>query len=165
MDGKPLGSFNVGERSVSAISFIGQNRVLFQGRSGETEIRDFSGKVLRKLKKPGRALGEKRKVSTDGSRLLYDSFTRRVGLTQTIREDVLAVTTMGMSGDGEVPNGEAVRVTDTGSGKWCFEWYGKENLLPPFMDHADIDPFGRLVAILRLGTLSVFKLPDACTRE
>jgi hypothetical protein len=163
LDGKLLGSFEVGERSVSAISFLGQDRILFAERSGGTEIRDFNGKVLRKLKKPDRALGEKTKVSTDGSRLLFESFTRRVGRAQTIMEDLLLVPTMGMRGDGYVPNGEVVLVTDTGSGKRCFEWYGKENLLLPFVDHADIDPSGRLVAIMTQGKLTVFKLPNACT--
>lgn len=121
IDGKLLGSFEVGERSVSAISFLGQDRILVGG----PEIRDFNGKVLRKLKKPVRALGERTKVSTDGSRLLYDSFTRRLGLAQTIKDDALLIPSMGMEADGWVPNGEVVRVTDTGSGKRCFEWYGK----------------------------------------
>jgi hypothetical protein len=161
IDGKVLGSFELGETHVPTISFIGQDRILFGGM----EIRDFNGKVLRKLKGPGRALGEKTKVSTDGSRLLHDSFTRRVGLAQTIRDDALLVPTMGMEADGWVPNGEAVRVTDTGSGKRCFEWYGKENLLSPFEDHADIDPSGRLVAIMTHATLAVFKLPDECTSK
>jgi hypothetical protein len=161
IDGKLLGSFEVGGQHVPTISFIGQDRILV----GEKEIRDFHGKVLRKFKEPGRALGEKTKASTDGSRLLFDSFTRRVGLAQTIMEDTLAVPTMGMRGDGYVPNGEVVRVTDTRSGKRCFEWYGKEDLLSPFMDHADIDPSGQLVAIMTRRNLAVFKLPDACTNQ
>lgn len=162
IDGNLLGSFEVGERSISAISFLGQDRILFEKKSGGPEIRDFNGKVLRKLKKPDRALGERTKVSTDGSRLLYDSFTRRVGLAQTIKEDALVVPTMGMSTDGYIPNGEVVRVIDTGSGKPCFEWYGKEKLLPPFGDHADVDPSGRLVAIMTQKSLAIYRLPDAC---
>jgi hypothetical protein len=158
IDGKLLGSFEVGETHVPTINFIGQDRILFGG----TEIRDFNGKVLRKLKKPDRALGEKTKVSTDGSRLLYDSFTRRVGLAQAIKEDALVVPTMGMSTDGYVPNGEVVRVIDTGSGKPCFEWYGKEKLLPPFADHADVDPSGQFVAIMTRKSLAIYRLPDAC---
>jgi hypothetical protein len=163
IDGKLLGSFVVdSEKSSPAISFLGQDRVLFEEGVGGLEIRDFSGKVLRKLKKPNRALGEKTKQSEDGSRLLYDSFTRRVGPTQTIKEDALAVATHGLSTDGDVPNGEVVRVIDTGSGRSCFEWYGKEKLLPAFGDHADVDPSGRLVAIMTQGTLTIFRLPDAC---
>jgi hypothetical protein len=56
-----------------------------------------------------------------------------------ISRKTLVVPTMGLSTDGYVPNGEDVRVIDTGSGKACFEWYGKEKLLPPFGDHADVD--------------------------
>lgn len=150
--GQIVGSFEVSGTHIPAISFLGPDRILF----GQTEIRDFDGKVLRKLKKPDRALGEKTTQSEDGSRLLFDSFTRRVGLAQTIKEDALVVPTLGMSADGYVPNGEVVRAIDTGSGKQCFEWYGTENLLAPFEDHADIDPSGRLVAILTRNTLAIF---------
>lgn len=164
MNGEPLGSFEVvlsRGRASPAISFLGQDRILFQG-SGNPEVRDFNGTVLRTLKKPDRALGERTKQSEDGSRLLYDSFTRRVGPAQTIKEKALVVPSMGMSTDGDVPNGEVVRVIDTASGKQCFEWYGKEKLLPPFVDHADIDPSGRLVAIMTQGTVAILRLPDAC---
>jgi hypothetical protein len=167
IDGKLLGSFEVnssGKNSRPTTIFLGQDRILFE-ESGRPEIRDFNGKVLRKLEKPDRALGERTKQSEDGSRLLYDSFTRRVGPAQTIKEDALVVATVGLSTDGYVPNGEVVRVIDTGSGKPCFEWYGKEKLLPPFVDHADIDPTGRFVAIMTQGTLGVFRLPEACTRK
>jgi hypothetical protein len=162
IDGKLLGSFEVSPRSSSTtFSFLGQNRILSK-EGGEPEIRDFNGKVLRKLKKPDRALGEKTKQSEDGSRLLYDSFTRRVRPAQTVREDALALATHGLSTDGDVPNGEVVRVIDTGSGKSCFEWYGEEKLLPPFGDHADVDPSGRLVAIMTQSVLAVFSLPETC---
>jgi hypothetical protein len=164
IDGKLLGSFEVGGKSSPTISFLGQDRILFELGSG-LEIRGFNGKVLRKLKKPGRALGERKKQSEDGSRLLYDSFTRRVGLAQTIKEDALVVPSMGMSTDGYVPNGEDVRVIDTGSGKACFEWYGKEKLLPPFGDHADVDPSGRLVAVMTQRALAIFRLPDTCATK
>ena len=71
--------------------------------------------------------------------------------------------TMGMSTDGDVPNGETVRVIDTRSGRPCFEWQAKAKLLPPFGYHADIDPSGRLVAILTQESLAIYRLPDACT--
>jgi hypothetical protein len=165
IDGKLLGSFEVGGRSSPAIGFLGQSRVLFEDGDGGQQIRDFNGKVLRKLKKPDRALGEKTKQSEDGSRLLYDSFTRRVGTAQTIREDALAAATLGLSTDGDVPNGEVVRVIDTGNGKPCFEWYGQEKLLPPFGDHADVDPSGRLIAIMTQRTIAIFRLPETCATE
>jgi hypothetical protein len=167
IDGKLLGSFEVDssvEHSTAPISFLGQDRILFHG-SGRPEIRDFNGKILRKLEKPDRALGERTKQSEDGSRLLYDSFTRRVGPAQSIKEDALVVATHGLSADGDAPNGEVVRVIDTGSGKPCFEWYGKEKLLPPFGDHADVDPSGRFVAIMTQGALAIFKLQDTCATK
>jgi hypothetical protein len=167
IDGKLLGSFGGDpsvEHSTAPISFLGQDRILFKG-SRRPEIRDFNGKVLRKLEKPDRALGEITKQSEDGARLLYDSFTRRVRPAQTIKEDALVAATHGLSSDGDVPNGEVVRVIDTGSGRPCFEWYGKEKLLPPFGDHADVDPSGRLVAIMTEGTLAIFGLPVTCATK
>jgi hypothetical protein len=164
IDGKLLGSFEVGGKTSPAITFLGQDRILFQGGGG-LEIRNFNGKVLRKLEKPERALGERKRQSEDGSRLLYDSFTRRVGPAQTIKEDAGALASTGLSTDGDVPNGEVVRVIDTESGKPCFEWYGKEKLLPPFGDHADVDPSGRLVAVMTQRDLAIFRLPDTCATK
>jgi hypothetical protein len=160
IDGELLGYFEVGKSSPT-ITFLGKDRILFE-EHGRPEIREFNGTVLRTLKKPDRALGERTRQSEDGSRLLYDSFTRHVGLTRAIMEDALVVPSAGMSTDGFVPNGEMVRVIDTKSGTRCFEWYGKQKLLPPFIDHADIDPSGRLVAIMAKGTLTIFSLPDTC---
>jgi hypothetical protein len=108
------------------------------------------------------ASGERTKQSLDATRVLHETFTRRVGAAQAFKEKALAVATMGMSTDGDVPNGEMIRVMDTRTGKRCFEWYGTEKLLPPFSDHADIDPSGRLVAIMTQGRLSIFALPDSC---
>jgi len=163
-DGKLLGSFNVRlsrGNSAPAISFLGADRILFND-GGALVIRDFNGVALRTLKKPGRALGERTKQSADGSRLLFDSFTRRLGPVQTITEDAIVLPTMGMSTDGDTPNGEMVRVIDTTSGKQCFQWYGLDRLLPPFADHADVNPSGRLVAVMTQGTLAIFELPDIC---
>jgi len=163
IDGGLLGYFDVGKSSPT-ISFLGEDRILFE-ESGRPEIRDFNGTVLRTLKKPDKALGERIRQSEDGSRLLYDSFTRHVGPTRAIIEDALVLRSAGMSTDGFVPNGEMVRVIDTRSGIQCFEWYGKEKLLPPFVDHADIDPSGRLVAIMAQDTLTIFSLPDTCSSK
>ncbi len=135
IDGELLGYFEVGKSS-PAITFLGKDRILFE-ESDRPEIREFNGTVLRTLKRPDRALGERIRQSEDGSRLLYDGFTRHVGPTRAIMEDALVVPSAGLSIDGSVPNGEMVRVIDTGSGTQCFEWCGKEKLLPPFVDHVD----------------------------
>lgn len=79
-----------------------------------------------------------------------------------MKEKALVLPTMGMSADGEVPNGETVRVIDTGSGRPCFEWKGEASSLPMFGSHADIDPSGRFVAILAQDFLAIYRLPDAC---
>ncbi len=150
--------------SSPTVVFLGGDRILFEGGSGP-QVRDLKGNVLQTLNKPDADLGEKTRYSEDGTRVLYDSFTRRVGAVQATKEKALAVATMGMSTDGDVPNGEMIRVIDTRTGKSCFEWYGNEKLLPPFADHADIDPTGRLVAIMTQGNLSIFRLPDSCTAK
>jgi hypothetical protein len=160
IDGELLGCFEVGKPSPT-INFLGKDKILLE-QGGRTEIREFNGTVLRTLQRPDRALGERIGQSEDGSRLLYDSFTRQVGQTRAVMEDAAVVPSAGMSTDGFVPNGEMVRVIDTRSGTRCFEWYGKDKLLPPFVAHADIDPSGRLVAILEQGTLTIFGIPDTC---
>lgn len=164
MDGRLLGSFVAGipsDKFIPAALFLGSDRLWFQ-RSGTPEIRDFNGKVLLKLDKPD-GWGGRMGKSDDGTRLMYDRYTRHVGLAQTIMEGALVLPTMGMSTDGDVPNGEMVSVIDTESGKRCFEWNGKEKLLPIGGYHADIDPSGRLVAIMTQGSLAIYRLPDSCS--
>jgi hypothetical protein len=148
--------------SSPTIVFLGGDLILFEGGIGP-QVRDLRGAIVHTIKKPEGALGERIRRSEDGSRLLYDSFTRRVGVVQGAREKVLEGATMGMAADGYAPNGEFIRVIDTRTGAVCFEWYASEKLLPPFADHADIDPSGQLVAIMTRGALAIFRLPDACT--
>jgi len=166
IDGKLLGSFAVGspsEKFIPTALFLGEDRLWFQ-KDGSPKILDFNGKVLLKLDKPD-GWGNRMGKSDDGTRLMYDRFTRHVGLVQTIKEDALILPTMGMSTDGDVPNGEMVSVIDTVSGKRCFEWKGKEKLLSIGGYHADIDPSDRLVAIMTQGSLDIYKLPDVCSEK
>jgi len=163
--GNLLGSFETGlskGKPSPTVVFLGKDRILYDS-GASPEVRDFKGAVLRKVEKPRKALGERIKQSQDGALLLYDSFTRRVGAAQTVLEDAMVVPSMGMSTDGDVPNGETVQVVNTGSGKACFEWYGGEKLLPPFVDHADITPSGQLVAIMTQGTLAIFHVAESST--
>jgi hypothetical protein len=103
--------------------------------------------------------------SEDGARVLFDRITRHVGLAQRIEEDALILPSMGMSTDGDSPNGELVSVVDTGSGKQCFEWQIKDEFIDELSRHADIDPSGRLVAIISRGTLGIYRLPDICAAK
>jgi hypothetical protein len=163
-DGKLLGSFNAGsssKNSIPLLRFLGQDRLLFQG-GGRLEVCDYNGKVLRKLRKLEHGWGDRIAPSADGNRLLFDSLTRHVRLAQSIKEKVLVLPTMGMSTDGEVPNGEMVRVVDTGSGRLCFEWKGDATFPPRIGSHADIDPSGRLAAIVTQESLVIYRLPEAC---
>ena len=98
--------------------------------------------------------------SSDGNRLLYDRYTRHIPLTQKMEEEATAAATMGMGVGDEKPNGEMVLLIDTRSGKRCFEWNGRTTWWRQF--HADIDPSGRLVAIMTRTTLNIYSLPVAC---
>ena len=165
MKGGILGSFQAGvsANAIPGTKLLGLNRLWFQS-GGHPEIRDFSGKTFLKLNKED-GWGFRMGQSTDGTRLLYDRYTRHVGLAQSLKEDALGLATMGMSADSQRSNGELVRVIDTTSGKQCFEWDSKTDLLVEGGYHADIDPSGKLVAILTQTNLSVYKLPEVCTAE
>jgi hypothetical protein len=65
----------------------------------------------------------------------------------------------------EEPNGEMALVIDTRSGKQCFEWNSSTNLLVGGQLHADIDPSGRLVAIMSPTALNIYKLPEECVAK
>ena len=164
LDGKLLGSFDAatgGRNSFPLFRFLGQDRLLFQG-GGRLTVRDYHGKVLRTLGKLAQGWGSRIGRSADGNRLLFDMLTRHVGWVQSIKEKAMVLPTMGMSADGEVPNGETVHVIETQSGKQCFEWKGDATSLPLRGAHADIDPSGRLVAIVTHESLAIYHLPDAC---
>ena len=163
-DGKLLGSFDAGSsgrKSIPLFHFLGQDRLLFQG-GGRLAVRDYHGKVLRTLGRQEHGRGVRIAPSADGSRLLFDSLTRNVGLAQSIKEKALVLPTMGMSTDGDVPNGETVRVIETRSGRLCFEWKGDATFLPRIGSHADIDPSGRFAAIVTQESLVIYRLPEAC---
>jgi hypothetical protein len=164
MDGKFLGSFTAPSsivpiiRIVPMVRFLGNDRLWYESGS-HIGILDFNGKTLLTLDRPdgwGVRIGQ----SSDGNRLLFDRYTRHVPLTQRIEEVAIAAAI----GDGpeQKPNGEMVRVIDTGSGKSCFEWNSGTNLLVLGDLHADIDPSGQLVAIMTRTTLNVYKLPESC---
>jgi hypothetical protein len=164
LDGKHLGSFDAGSsgrKVIPLFCFLGQDRLLFKG-GGRLAVLDYNGKFLRTLRGQEHGWGVRIAHSEDGNRLLFDSLTRHVGLVQSMKEKALVLPTMGMSADGEFPNGEMVRVIETRSGRRCFEWKGEANSLPMFGSHADIDPSGRLVAILTPESLAIYRLPDAC---
>jgi hypothetical protein len=170
-DGTPLGSFAtpapksltlgsaaITPKVVPTLGFLGRDRLWYESVS-DVKILDFSGALIQTLDKPdgwGFRIGQ----SSDGGRILYDRHTRHIPPAQKIKEEEIAK----KLGDApeEKPNGEMVLVIDTKSGKKCFEWSTQKNLLAVAQYHADIDPSGRLVAIITPTTLNIYKLPELC---
>ena len=152
-----FGSVAITPEVVPTLRFIGLDR-LWSESGSDVKIVDFNGKLIQPLDKPdgwGLRIGQ----SSDGSRILYDRHTRHIPLAQKIKEEEIAK--MGDAAD-EAPNGEMVRVIETKSGKKCFEWSSQKDLLVIAQYHADIDPSGRLVAIMTPTTLSIYRLPELC---
>ena len=161
MEGKALGSFAVTPRALPTVRFLGQDH-LWSEDGSQVEILDFNGKPIRTLDRPdgwGFRIGQ----SSDGSRILYDRYTRHIPLARKVEEQAIGTAT-GVWVD-EKPNGEMVLVIDTRSGKHCFEWNSSTNLLVAGQFHADIDPSGRLIAIMTPTTLNIYKLPEGCVAK
>lgn len=163
LEGKSLGSFQINRRSehLLRVHILGHDRLWFATGS-RVELRGFDGRVLRKLDSED-GWGFREGQTSDGSRLLYDRYTRHVSTAQRIKEDATAIATMGMGVGDEEANGEKVRVIDTANGKQCFEWESTTGILLAGDYHADIDPSGQLVAIMTRSDLKVYRLPKDCS--
>lgn len=158
-----FGSYSITPKSIPTLRFLGRNRLWYENGSDE-RILDFNGKPIQTLERPdgwGFRIGQ----SSDGSRILYDRYTRHIPLAQKIEEEAIAAATMGMGVGDEEPNGEMVLVIDTRSGKPCFEWNSNTNLLVAGQLHADIDPSGKLIAIMTPTALSIYSLPEVCVAQ
>jgi hypothetical protein len=169
IQGKPLGSFataqpktltfgsvSITPKSIPTLRFLGRDR-LWSESGADVKILDFDGKSIQTWERPdgrGFRIGQ----SSDGSRLLYDRYTRHDSLAEKAEE---VIATIG-GGIDEEPTGEMVRVIDTKNGKRCFEWSSQTKLLLAGQYHADIDPSGQLVAIMTPTTLNIYKLPEVC---
>jgi hypothetical protein len=156
-----FGSYSITPKSIPTLRFLGRDR-LWSENSSDVKILDFNGKLIQTLERPdgwGFRIGQ----SSDGSRILYDRYTRHIPLAQKKIEESAAVAMAG--GGDEEPNGETVLVIDTRSGKHCFEWKSSTNLLVAGQFHADIDPSGRLIAIMTPTTLNIYRLPEGCVAD
>jgi len=161
LDGKVLGTFVVKPRSKeqATVQFAGQDR-LYASTWHHDRIIDVNGKELLKLRAPS-GWGFDR-LSTDGTRLVYDHYTQ--SFLKTLAQNTLALGTLGVGAVDEKDDREAIRVLDTTTGKACFDWKAPRHLIDT-RDHADISPDGKLVAVAAGGTLTVYRLPDSCTQE
>jgi hypothetical protein len=159
---KPLtfGSVTITPKSIPMLRFLGRDRLWSENGSG-VRILDFNGKLIQTLDRPdgwGANIGQ----SSDGSRILCDRYTLDIPLTRKIEE--YAAAAMGVGVDDK-PNGEMVLAIDTRSGKRCFEWNSRSNLLVVGQFHADIDPSGRLIAIMTPTSLNIYRFPDGCVAK
>jgi hypothetical protein len=101
------------------------------------------------------------RLSTDGSRRLFDFNERKVPIFQRLLEILHTIMTLGMSGP-EDSNREVVQVIDTVTRKSCFEW---RRSFPMGLNRgrfAAISPSGELVAIRVDNKLSIYRLPAVC---
>lgn len=165
MDGKVVGSFQVKPRSKAEtdVEFAGKER-LYVATWHHDRIVDLNGKELVKLRAPD-GWGFRHGWSTDGSRLLFDHYTRKVPLPRSVGEDILLMGTLGVGAVDQDDNGEAIRVLDTVTGKTCFDWKDPKHLIDAGRYHADISPDGKLVAVVVGGTLTIYALPDSCGKN
>jgi hypothetical protein len=141
------------------VMILGRNRLMMA--CNNDRVLDFSGKVVSLLPKRdgwGALFG----MSTDGSRVLFDDFTRRIPTFQRVSEFFESVISLGTSPNGE-SKGEQIRVVDTRTGAICFDLDSPDRLFGTAGDlHAALSPSGRYVAVVDGNELSVYALPDSC---
>ncbi len=163
-DGTTAGAFAVASRLACAgrVTVLGPGRLLMTD-CRDDQVIDFQGKRLVTLPRRD-GWGFRHGVSADGSRAVFDDFTRRIQVIQRISEFVESVLTFGMSPNIE-SIGEEVRVVDTNSGKVCFDLDSPDRQFGRAGEyHADVSPSGRYVAVVDGSNLSVYTLPGSCTR-
>jgi hypothetical protein len=163
MEGKLLGSFKVESSSKcpTLARLLARDRLWVESCFGHQGIRDFNGRHILALPTPdgwGYRLGQ----SSDGTRLLYDRYTRHVSILQRTGEYAIALASIGFGAVDEKANGEFVRVIDTVNGRTCFEWRSSAGIAEEGQYHADLAPSGQMVVILTQTTLSIYQLPQEC---
>jgi hypothetical protein len=165
LQGTQIGTFKVKPKSKCAteLQIVGQGRLFLQS-CGPDRIVDFHGKEIKRFRHP-QGWSHRRGWSVDGTRVLYDTYTRTVPALQSVGEVAIAVVTLGAGVADENANGEAVRVVDTTTATTCFEWHDPKNLVDEGVYHADISPSGQLVALVTRGELLIYRLPRRCEAE
>jgi hypothetical protein len=160
--GDVRGLFQVPPRSTcyARPRIVGPGR-LYMADCGPSRIVDFSGKELLKIPSPD-GWGFRYGLSLDGSRMLFDYYTRRISVIQRMYESFESLISLGM---GPIISsiGEMIRVVDTTNGRVCLDvdspnrQYGL-----PGEYHADISPSGRFLALITANRLSVYPIPSVC---
>jgi hypothetical protein len=164
LDGKLLGSFSVGPKAkcYGRPHVASADRLYLGGYCDGARTVDFNGKNEQQLHPPKGWGGLA--WSGDGKRMLFDHYSRRISILRSAGEDFVAFATLGMGVSDELDNREEVRVIDTSTGGWCFDWKRSFPKGSVGFDrgHAAISPSGEFVAIATEGTLAIYRLPAVC---
>jgi len=162
-DGKLLGSFTTGPRAkcYESAHLVSDDR-LYLADCKAARMVDFNGKNEQQLHPPKGWGGLA--WSGDGKRMLFDHFSRRISIFRNAGEIFVAFATLGMGVSDEMDNREEIRVLDTSTGGWCFDWKRSfpEGSVGFDRGHATISPSGEFVAIATEGTLAIYRLPAVC---
>jgi hypothetical protein len=163
LDGKRLGSLSLpseAERYYASSGSVGNNK-LYLDDCKSVRIVDFDGRTLLKMHpRKGCSAGDT-SLSADGRRMLFDFTNRKVSGFKHMLESVQTLTTLGMAGPEDV-NHEEVRVSDTVTGKACFDWQRSFPATYGQVRSAAISPSGEFVAIVAKDRLSMYRLPVDC---
>jgi hypothetical protein len=165
IEGKHVGSFGLQPNCAAEVEFVDQKRIYVRS-CGHDRVVDPNGNTLLRLSHPGYWGADARRLSADGTRLLYDQTFRKVSALKNAGELAVAILTLGVGVLDEVDNSEAVRVLDTTTGERCFDWKNYKRLANMGVyPHAALSPSGRFVALVSEGELRVYRLPEVCSAQ
>jgi len=140
----------------------GLEHLYVDGCGREGAIRDLEWRMVRSVAEP-EGWGVRHGWTLDGSRVLFDHYTRTISFLERALETAIALLSLGLGVADQPANGERIQVVDTRSGGVCFDWASPLRPLGPAGEfHADISPSGRLVAAVAWGNLMIYKLPKTC---
>jgi hypothetical protein len=166
LQGTHVGSFSVKPETkcYNDAYPLGTNKLYFHDCK-KSRIVDFSGTQQTELRPP-HGYGARQLWSSDGKRIMFDNFDRKISILRNVGEILLAVGTLGAGVADEQSNREEVLVLDTATGDACFDWkrtFPEGSVELP--QDAAISGSGEFVAIAAGGTLSVYRLPELCSRR
>ncbi len=157
------GGFSVPSRAsgcAERVTALGPDRLLMTDCKNDRVV-NFKGEPLTKLP-PREGWGFRHEASADGSRVVFDDFTRKLTTWQRSVETIRSFLTLGM-GPSVSSVGEDIRVVDTRNGATCLriESPGRQMGRAGHY-HADISPSGRFAAVVDGNLLSLYALPAEC---
>jgi hypothetical protein len=159
LDGRQVGSIPIGDsgRLRPMVRTAGPGALLL-GYGLEERIVDYNGREIARLA-PLEGWGFRYGWSDDGSRVLFDHFTRTLTFGMRVAELLTA-----WIGVPQEANGEVITVQDARKGRICFRMASPKGFFGQSAGyHGDLSPSGKWVAVATLAELSVFSVPESCT--